>query len=208
MKQKLICMAATAAMAMAMAPVAPAAEDDVQNVNYVLNDNSVEVNEESGRKTVIITNENGEIVYLNQVSGGFGNTEILDLKEDIPDGKYTIKLGADSGTTIAKTFYIGFMETGGIDVKLYKPDQNSTTTNADNTMNIGYMKSGITGSYNSLIIKKDSKYYGIEFNPVMTLDNAAVGIQFNGVADENEISEVWISSRGVETNTTSTAAVE
>lgn len=200
MKQKLICMAATAAMAMAMAPVAPAAEDDVQNVNYVLKDNSVEVNEESGRKTVIITNENGEIVYLNQVSGGFGNTEILELKEHIPDGKYTIKLGADSSTTIAKTFYIGFMETGGIDVKLYKPDQNPTTTNADNTKNIGYMQTGVTGSYHSLVIKKGSKYYGMELRPVMTLNNAAVGIQFNAVADESDISEVWISGRDLETN--------
>lgn len=194
MKKGLICM--TAAAVIAAAPAALAME----NVNYILGSNEVEINQEAGKKTVIITDVNGTIVYADLKSIGFKDNEILKIKENIPDGQYKIKLGGDSGDAVEKTFYIGFMAQGGIDVKLDKPGNDATTNNPNNTFNIGYMQTDVTGSYHSLVIKKGSKYYGMELSPVMTLNNAAVGIQFNYVADESDISEVWISGRDLETN--------
>ena len=193
MKKQLICVMAAAAM-LAAAPAALAA-----NVSYNPGTaNSVEVTDATNKKTVLITADGGAIVYVDQASDVFSATEEFKLKSDAADGKYTVKLGSDTGDVETKDFYIG-MTNSATDKELKKPETGATVTNADNTVNIGYRADNITGTYNKLIVKKsDGNYYGMDVNTLLTLHGGSVGIQFNHVSSEAEIEGVWLTSRDYE----------
>ena len=191
MKKQLICVMAAAAM-LAAAPAALAAD-----VSYKPGTaNSVEVTNAADKKTVLITAENGTIVYVDQASDVFTATEEFMLKNGIDDGKYTVKLGSDTGDAVEKVFYIGMTDSEK-DIKLDKPASGATAKNEDNTVNIGYMATGIDGSYSKLIVKKnDGNYYGMALGTTLTFTNGgAIGIQINNVTSEAEIEGVWLSNR-------------
>lgn len=205
MKKQLICIMAAAAM-LAAAPAALASE----GVTYDLGKKSVTVDGQDQKKIVLITNSDNDIVYVNQADSTFQATDEFLLKNDVTEGTYTIKLGADSGEAVTIPFTIGMSEASG-DVKLTMPTEGGEATNSDGkTKNIGYTANNVSGTYKSVIIQKngDDKYYGITLGTVMTLDNAAVGIQINGVSDTTTISKVWLSQRGIATASDAAADAE
>lgn len=189
MKKQLICVMAAATM-LAAAPTALAAD-----VSYKPGTaNSVEVNAE-GKKTVLITASDNTIVYVDQASDVFTAAEDFKLKNGIDDGKYTVKLGSDTGDAVEKVFYIG-MTDAEKDIKLEQPTSGATAENTDGTQNIGYMAGNINGTYSNLIVKMNGNYYGMALGTTLTFTNGgAIGIQINNVASDESIEGVWLSNR-------------
>lgn len=198
MKKELICIA-TAAMLTAAAPLTFAEE----GVTYDTGNKAVNVQAQEGKQTVLITNnDTNDIVYVNQEKNGFSKAQEFLIKNTAADGTYTVTFGGDTTPVTSKTLYIG-MQSSGVDIQLTKPESGAEADAGSGMKNIGYIASNITGGpYRTVIIKKsDNKYYGVGLNTHITLENGAVGIQINGVSDENAIQGVWISQRDITTAT-------
>ncbi len=151
MKKQLICTMAAAAIMSTVAAASALAE----GVVYDLGNNSVNVQGQAAKKTVLITDANDNIVYVDQAVDTFAAATDFKIKSEPTPGVYTIKLGADTGTALEAKFCIGMSSANG-DVELKKPDADATATNADGkTINIGYTADNIPeGSYQTLIIEK------------------------------------------------------
>ncbi|MGN0180918.1 MAG: hypothetical protein ACI4DP_00655 [Candidatus Ornithomonoglobus sp.] len=175
---------------------------------YNVKDNYVTSDDASGMKTVIITKgestsesvEDSDIYYVGQAAAGDTFTGAADkflLKAGAPAGAYTVTFGGSGTTPVSKVFYIG-VSTAANDILLDRiTTEGGETSNEDGTKNVGYLASNVTGSFRGVIIKVGSDYYGVSLNAEnMTLANASIGIQINGVGDE--YPEVWLTSRGFE----------
>lgn len=164
--------------------------------------NSVSATDAAGKNVVLIKNATSEdIVYVGQTDSGefYSSAEKFLLKNNIDDGAYTIQF---NGTT-AKTFYIGMNSDAG-DVELKKIDgEDGMITNDDGTKNIGYICENASGTFSGVIIKIGDKYYGATLNVgSMTVENAAIAIQINGIKEDEP--RVWLTSRSFEVADTAT----
>lgn len=163
---------------------------------YNVNDKSVTVNTD-GKRTVLISNSaTNDIVYIGEAENEFDAMSTFLLKLDsngsLPDGAYTIRFNGDATPT---TFYVGMTNTGAdVQLDLISGEGGSYATE-DGKRNVGYMKSGVTGSFSGAIIKMNDQYYGKDLGgTILTVTNASIGLQINGVGDET-IQEVWLTGR-------------
>ncbi|MDY3030839.1 MAG: hypothetical protein SOS24_03635 [Clostridia bacterium] len=190
-----MCMTALAALLMTSATAFAATTAKITDDGY-----NVATDMAEGKKTVLITKDDDDaIVYVGQNDSAYSAVSEFLLKADAADGKYTIRLGDGTDKTAEKAiFYIGMQNTG-IDVLLTKPAIGATSSDGKS---IGYTASDVTGTYQTVIIQKsDNKYYGVSLGggTVITVKNAAVGIQINGVDNSSDILNVWLSGRGIVT---------
>lgn len=178
-------------------------------VSYDVTDKYVTADEANGMKTVIVTkgtaaNNNvsySDIFYVGQADSGAtfaGAANQFLLKETgLVDGAYTITFGADGNEPISKTFYIGMNAAAG-DVELGRIEgTDGEKYNGDGTKNIGYKTDSATGTFKGIVIKTDGKYYGVKLNTdTITLESAAVGLQINGITEEQATNtKVWLTKR-------------
>lgn len=193
MKKQLICVAVAAAF-MAAAPSVLASE----NVDYLPATNAVEVGGQTDKQTVVVTDASSNIVYINQADSQFAASEIFKLKNEIPEGVYTVKFGGDNVNSDSKTFYIGMTNTS-TDIELSEPPKGARKDNGNGTENIGYLAS-VNGTFRTLVIKKSYKYFGIDLGTTVTGNGTDVGVQINGVPKADTIQGVWLTTRGIELN--------
>ena len=94
-----------------------AAEPEVKDV-YNHSDNSVSASEAGVTgtySTVMIRKEtNGEVVYVNQESGGFSEVTTFLMKEDCKDGDYIATFGNEKGETKTIKFFRGERTVQGV----------------------------------------------------------------------------------------------
>lgn len=205
--KKLLAEMLTAAAVMSVSATSFAA------VSYDVTDKYVTADEAKDMKTVIVTKgaeasdtvRDSDIFYVGQAESGAtfaGATQFLLKETDLLDGAYTITFGADGKEPVSKTFYIGMTDTKN-DVELTRiTGEKGETTNNDNTKNIGYKTDSATGIFKGIVIKTDGKYYGVKLNTdAITVSGAAVGIQINGITEEQATNtKVWLTSRDFTVN--------
>ena len=98
-----------------------------------------------GYSTVIITKDSdGSIVYLNQADSIYSGSMDFLLKSDPEIGRYTVKLGSESGTSTQTYFYVGADsnnpgDSGDLYMKrLQNEEPNGEPDDSETTWNIGY----------------------------------------------------------------------
>lgn len=166
------------------------------DVTYEVGDNSVTAADAAATKTVLVKAANGDIVYVGQTDavGGYTAADKFLLKAEAADGAYTIQFNGKQ----AKTFYIG-MGSALEDIKLEKIEEGGELDNGDGTKSVGYKCENATGTFSGVIIKSNGKYYGAELNAKsLTVENASLGIQINGIPSDDNAPEVWLTSRSFE----------
>ena len=154
--------------------------------------------------------EPGKIVYVDQATSTFDAATKFMLKrnsqdkQSVNDGVYTIILGSEEQDAIRNTFYVGMTDSTNDVVLTRIPGNDGETTNANGTKNIGYKNDSITGTFTAVVIKTGDVYYGVKLNAdTITVDNASVGIQINGITDDQAANTtVWLTSRSFELQTT------
>lgn len=150
------------------------------------------------------------IVYIDEVADTFTAETKFLIKSSAAanEGLYTVSLGDGSGTVIYDTFYIGMGEASG-DLPMNRIAgaegiNEITADNGSKSYNIGYTVTVDLDGYKSIIIKtKSGQYMGLNF-PIDGLTgsgNALYGIQINGVATEDGILGVWLSSKEIANGT-------
>lgn len=89
-----------------------AATTALAQTEYYPEDNSV-TNKEQGRyQTVLVTAEDGTIVYVDQASSKLDGAKKFLLKDNLNNGLYTIKFGGSGVTATTAKFAVGVGITG------------------------------------------------------------------------------------------------
>ena len=107
-----------------------------------------------GYSTVLITDSNDNIVYVNQEDSAFSGIKNFLMKnsDSPPVGKYTAIFGSSSGNYATKTFYVGVNSGGAKDVPMTRLSSN-LEDEVNNTYSTGFFRTVSAneyGDYNSL----------------------------------------------------------
>lgn len=187
----------------AAAAVASMSVTALASVDYNVADKSVTSDKAEGKRTVIITKGTGtsdsDIVYIGEAKNTYSALDKFLLKLDngeLADGEYTMRFNESEPVK----FYVG-MSNGTTDIQLTLIDgEGGSMSNSDGTKNIGYINEEATGTFDSIIIKKGDRYYGMKMSTTFTGTGTAVAVQINGVPENDSIQGVWLTSRDFTTN--------
>lgn len=181
--------------------------------SYIPGNNKVISTNVSDKYTVMIikgananpTDDN--IVYVNESDNSPFNASMeFFIKESPSEGIYTIMLGGEnSNDMITETFCIGVGGFAG-DIPMQLIAGEDGMLKNEGSTDYGYTAT-VTGAYNSVIVKYDSKYVAINI-PTMTSGegSATMGIQIN-VPSGTTIEGVWLSTRRTTINEDKKATV-
>ena len=116
-------------------------------------ENTATVTGISGYSTVLITDSENNIVYVNEEDSAFSTIQNFLIKnsDSIPIGEYTAKFGSGSGAPITTTFYVGVNSEGSGDVPMTRLSSNPEENK--NTYSTGFFRTVSAneyGNYNSL----------------------------------------------------------
>ena len=114
-------------------------------------ENTATVTGINGYSTVLITDSENNIVYINEETSTFSGIKDFLMKSDsLSIGEYTARFGSDSGNPITTTFYVGVQSEGSGDVPMTRLSSNRESDDKYSTGFFRTVSANEYGNYNSL----------------------------------------------------------
>lgn len=173
------------------------------DIEYNSENVSVKYTSAEGKKNVIIYNSDDtditsdDIIYINQLddTSTFSETTKFLTKQNPKEGKYTITMSDDNGTSVSSEFYVG-MNAAANDIKMMR--RIRPEDQFENKVRYACSVSG-TRNINTVIVKMNGEYYGFSLNNPWSVQGASMvfGVEIEaGEGDSiDKITDVWLSER-------------